>query len=69
MRRLNADWVTFRLSAEREKLAVLASLTKSSSHFSSMHLTHTRAGSAMPEFGDLVIPYQLKDLAGFVGNA
>ncbi|SMG54002.1 hypothetical protein SAMN06265784_106293 [Paraburkholderia susongensis] len=36
MRRLKVDWVTQRSCAEREKLSVLARLTKSSSHFSSM---------------------------------
>jgi hypothetical protein len=37
--RLKADWVTFRSSAEREKLLVRAKLRKSSIHFSSMAQT------------------------------
>ncbi len=44
MRRLKADWVTARASAEREKLRVSARLRKSSIHLSS--IAGVRVGGA-----------------------
>ncbi|BAQ49747.1 hypothetical protein Maq22A_1p37885 (plasmid) [Methylobacterium aquaticum] len=57
MRRLNADWVTARDSAEREKLRVSARLRKSSIHLSSIALVRVGGEERAPRAASVAAPY------------